>query len=195
MGSDSGPGISCPPSIMFKRVDRRLKRKAEQEELGIDSELKEALGIPDTDSDESDSDGDSDDSDEDSHEGGLDVEVDEDENAEALSNAGSGDELSERDDPDEIEMTIDQALTNPLYPSPSDPDTTLCFVCPGRQLKASSQIDIHLKSKARTISPQYSITHSHHISIIQDVSHNSQITARMRTTRAKTLGSSYPKRR
>jgi hypothetical protein len=41
---------------MFKRVARRVKKKEEEEALGIDEDMKEVLGMHDTDSEESDSD-------------------------------------------------------------------------------------------------------------------------------------------
>lgn len=134
---------------MFKRVDRRLKRKAEQEELGIDSELKEALGIPDTDSDESDSSDDDEESDEDEGEDEGNVEEDEadvekdidvDDDEEALSDDGSED--------DEYDRSVADVLANPLYPSATDPDKTRCSVCPGKTLSSPLKIGEHLKSKA-----------------------------------------------
>jgi hypothetical protein len=46
---------------MFKRVAKRVKRKEEEEALGLDEDMKEALGMHDTDSDESESDSSEDD--------------------------------------------------------------------------------------------------------------------------------------
>ncbi|KAF9052455.1 hypothetical protein BDZ89DRAFT_1153835 [Hymenopellis radicata] len=124
---------------MFKRVDRRLKRKAEQEELGIDSELKEALGIPETDSDESESDDDSDDGDDGQDENQDDDANDEDDPADEQSSSDEADE--------DVDMTVKQVLVNPLHPSPSNPDITKCFICPGKLLKNETMIQLHLKSK------------------------------------------------
>ncbi len=133
---------------MFKRVDRRLKRKAEQEELGIDSELKEALGLPETDSDESESDSDSDDD-------GQEDNPDDDENDDRQEeDDGRGDEQSSSDEADEdVHMTVKQVLANPLHPSPSNSDITKCFICPGKLLKNETMIQLHLKSKACTLLP------------------------------------------
>ncbi|KAI6108039.1 hypothetical protein F5141DRAFT_1120303 [Pisolithus sp. B1] len=39
---------------MFKRVEKRRKRRDEEERLGLDEETKEILGLNETDSDESD---------------------------------------------------------------------------------------------------------------------------------------------
>jgi hypothetical protein len=48
------------PLVMFKRLERKLKRKRKEEELGIDDDVKEVLGIYDMDSsDDSGSDSDS----------------------------------------------------------------------------------------------------------------------------------------
>lgn len=121
---------------MFKRVDRRLKRKAEDEALGIDGELKQALGIPDTDSDESDSSSDSSEDEAQAEEEEEDV-------------GGTEDE----DDDAEVKMTVAQVLENPLYISPQDIDMTACFVCPTKLFKGPSMIQIHLRSKACIIFP------------------------------------------
>jgi len=39
---------------MFKRVDKKRKKREEEEELGLDQEMKEIIGLSDTDSEESD---------------------------------------------------------------------------------------------------------------------------------------------
>ena len=59
--------------IMFKRVEKRIWKKEKEEELGLDSEMKEVLGLQDTDSEESDSssDNDSDGSDSDDEENAI----------------------------------------------------------------------------------------------------------------------------
>ncbi|KAK0223247.1 hypothetical protein IW262DRAFT_1365529 [Armillaria fumosa] len=120
---------------MFKRVDRRLKRRAEDEALGIDGELKQALGIPDTDSDESDS---SSDSAEDE------AQAEEEEEEEDVGG------IEDEDDGAEVRMTVAQVLENPLYISPQDSDMTACFVCPTKLFKGPSMIQIHLRSKHHT---------------------------------------------
>jgi len=43
---------------MFKRVEKQFKRKKHEDELGIDEEMKDILGLNNTDSDESSSDDD-----------------------------------------------------------------------------------------------------------------------------------------
>ena len=47
---------------MFKRVEKRRRKKEEEEELGLNEEMKEIMGMHDTDSEESASDTDSDNS-------------------------------------------------------------------------------------------------------------------------------------
>ncbi|KIJ52488.1 hypothetical protein M422DRAFT_43343 [Sphaerobolus stellatus SS14] len=42
------------PEAMFKRIAKRQRRQEEEEELGLDYEAKQVLGLQDTDSDESD---------------------------------------------------------------------------------------------------------------------------------------------
>ena len=37
---------------MFKRVQKRQRKQEKEEELGLDSEIKEVLGLQDTDSEE-----------------------------------------------------------------------------------------------------------------------------------------------
>ncbi|KAG7451269.1 uncharacterized protein BT62DRAFT_926928 [Guyanagaster necrorhizus] len=115
---------------MFKRVDRRLKRKAEDDALGIDDELKQALGIPHNDSDDSDSSSDS---------------------SEDEAHAEDEDGVVEDEGDDtEVKMTIAQVLENPIYNSPTDIDMTACFVCPAKRFKGPSMIQIHLCSKHHT---------------------------------------------
>ncbi|KAF8720860.1 hypothetical protein AX14_010647 [Amanita brunnescens Koide BX004] len=43
---------------MFKRIEKRLKRREEERQLGIDDETRDILGLNDTDSEESESDSD-----------------------------------------------------------------------------------------------------------------------------------------
>ena len=40
---------------MFKRVEKRIRKREKEEELGLDGDMKEMLGLNDTDSDESSS--------------------------------------------------------------------------------------------------------------------------------------------
>ena len=90
---------------MFKRVEKR-RRKKEEEELGLDEDMKEVLGIHDTDSEESNSESDSEperDSDSDVEEGrGLGEEGDESE--------GEDEESGEEEEEEDPSVTVAQAL-------------------------------------------------------------------------------------
>lgn len=66
---------------MFKRVARRIRKKEEEEELGLNEEMKEVLGMHDTDSEESDSESEDDGESDGSH----------DENSQEGSDADSAD--------------------------------------------------------------------------------------------------------
>ncbi|KAH9856580.1 hypothetical protein C2E23DRAFT_865989 [Lenzites betulinus] len=96
---------------MFKRVAKRIRKKEREEELGLDGELKEILGMNNIDSDDDSSDSDSggssdddrpakrvsgaqsDDSDEDSDGESDEEEADEDEELDGELDAGEGSEV------------------------------------------------------------------------------------------------------
>ena len=138
---------------MFKRVDKRRKRKEEEEELGINEEMKEAMGLNDTDSDESAS------SEEDEH-SGSDSEVGDgrepgiDENTEGDD---EGDEDSEEEEDasedDEPTLSVGDALLKPVRSS-ADGDHSTCVFCPHAILKHDVMVRVHLDSKARLESYQ-----------------------------------------
>ncbi|PFH53043.1 hypothetical protein AMATHDRAFT_45681 [Amanita thiersii Skay4041] len=139
---------------MFKRVEKRIKRKEEERELGIDDEVRDVLGLNDTDSEESVS--------ESEDEG--DMNVDGEDVSEEGEEEGSDDEwggIGGAMDVDESEeeeeptyatvMTISQVLKNPIYVDPSNSATHLCGVCPGKLLKTSLMIEEHTKSNAQKL--------------------------------------------
>ncbi|VDB86702.1 unnamed protein product [Peniophora sp. CBMAI 1063] len=135
---------------MFKRVDKRRKRKEEEEELGIDEEMKEAMGFNDTDSDESAS---SEDEDDDGSENGSEaVEGDEEvggEDDDEGSEEDEDDEGSEEEDASDEEPTISvgEALLKPVR-AISNGDHSTCVFCPSAILKHEMMIRVHLDSKA-----------------------------------------------
>ena len=111
-------------------------------------EMKEVLGMHDTDSDESDSSsGDSSDSGSSDDEGEItpnDVadeqaedEVDEEDEEE------SGDELSHSIP----QMSVTETMQDPVYIFSTDPDVMACALCPGKLLKNTTMADIHKSSK------------------------------------------------
>lgn len=142
---------------MFKRVEKRLKRKEREDELGLDEDMKEVLGFNDTDSDESESEVDSDEQssmideeempdiefDDDEAEGG---DFDEESDDGELQNYEAGDQ------PERALITIAEALTNPIFIVSLDPDINECIVCPGKQLKSQKMIEAHKTSNACTLS-------------------------------------------
>ncbi|KIY64997.1 hypothetical protein CYLTODRAFT_445638 [Cylindrobasidium torrendii FP15055 ss-10] len=140
---------------MFKRIDRRLKRKAEQEELGIDGDLKEQLGLV-TDSDESESDSDSDgegqgessDADNDVDAAGSDNEgIEEEDGEEQDSDSEEEDDGGSSEDENTLDRSVAEVLENPLFLASEDPPTTLCSVCPGKILTTVQAVETHSLSK------------------------------------------------
>jgi len=123
---------------MFKRVDKRRRKKEEEEKLGLDEEVKEILGIQDTDSEESESESDSDESEEE------DSAVDEEVN----SGEDEDDDDEEEDEDEDPSLTVDQALKDPLYIVSILPDVKACIVCPGKFLKSVKMAQLHRTSNA-----------------------------------------------
>ncbi|KAJ3505340.1 hypothetical protein NLJ89_g7473 [Agrocybe chaxingu] len=135
---------------MFKRVEKRRRKKQEEEELGLDEDMKEILGMHDTDSEESasesDSGGSSGEEDEEDDEMHPDVDAEE-----ALS--GEEDEEDEDEDAEEDpEVSVGQALKDPVYVVSVMPEVRACIVCPGKLLKGIKMVDLHRISNACTLS-------------------------------------------
>lgn len=131
---------------MFKRIEKRIRKKEKEEELGLDADTKETLGIHDTDSDESASSSSSEEErddegasgaeeDEEAESGDMD-EAEDEEEEEAESSSGD----------DEPHMSVSEALQDPLYVIEDEHNTQGCIVCPGKLLKNPVMIDVHLKS-------------------------------------------------
>lgn len=124
---------------MFKRVEKRRRKQEEEEALGLDGDMKEILGIQDTDSEESDSDSSSDD-------GPEDV-ADEDEQGSDRDD----DEDSESDGEEKEELpvvVVSEALKDPVYVVSIQPTHWACVVCPGRSLKGKGTLETHKTSSA-----------------------------------------------
>ncbi|GBE88013.1 hypothetical protein SCP_1202390 [Sparassis crispa] len=130
---------------MYKRVEKRLKKHQKEEELGLNDEMKEVLGMHDTDSDESSSgeshggDSDGDDFAEDT-EGIADGHEDEDD---LEGEQDTDDDLEEDDEPP---MSIAKAVVDPIYTISLEPKVQACLVCPGKLLKNRAMTEIHRKS-------------------------------------------------
>ena len=125
---------------MFKRVEKRSRKKAEEEELGLDENMKEILGMHDTDSDESDSNSDQ------SSAGDTDDEVEEE-----MGSFGGGLERNEDDAEEERIITVREALLDPIYLVSLQPEVKACIVCPGKLLKGTKMVKLHRTSNACTL--------------------------------------------
>ena len=143
---------------MFKRVEKKLARKREEEELGITEEIKEAIGLNDLDSSSSDESGSS------SSSSGpkisskrkrlLDDESDvgSDADSEGQSPAVSDDQDDDGDEDEPgVQMTIEEALHNPLYVISIQPDIRGCIVCPRKLLKNDPMVSVHMRSQVRCV--------------------------------------------
>ncbi|KAI5116399.1 hypothetical protein M0805_005867 [Coniferiporia weirii] len=146
---------------MFKRLTRKQERIEREEELGLDDETKQVLGMHDTDSDESDTDSDSDsDLDSDLDAGSeLDGEgVDAQMRMEWLAAEGGGSEDEDESDEegldldeeldDEPPVVLSEALKNPIYLVSMDPDVRACIACPKKLLKNGRMVEVHIESAA-----------------------------------------------
>jgi hypothetical protein len=124
------PSRDSDPPVMFKRVEKRRRKKEEEEALGLDEDMKEIMGIQDTDSEESESD-----SDDDGIGGGLDEEEDVE---------------GESEDSDELHppITVKDALRDPVYVVAIDPPAYGCVACPGKIFKSSETLEQHKTSHA-----------------------------------------------
>jgi hypothetical protein len=128
--------------IMFKRMEKRRRKRVEEEELGIDEDMKEILGMHDTDSEESDSDSDQDES----------SAGDVNEEQQELSRTDKGWESDQEEDEEEHVITVQEALRDPVYLVSLQPDVKACIVCPGKLLKGAKMVELHRTSKACTLS-------------------------------------------
>ncbi|KAG0698513.1 hypothetical protein DFH29DRAFT_90670 [Suillus ampliporus] len=130
---------------MFKRVEKKRKKLEEEEELGIDEDMKEFMGFNDTDSDESASDSDS------SSDGHSDADQSGEEDAEeAEAEDENGDEMEDVDasDDEEPPISLSEALRDPIYVVSLDPDVRACILCKGKVIKGTQMSTIHKASTA-----------------------------------------------
>jgi hypothetical protein len=159
---------------MFKRIDRRRKRKEAEETLGLDEGERGVFGLHDTDSSESDTDS------------------SESASASSSSSATSSDQHGTRSrnkrkrgssssspsdesggdedgglatDDEEVEddqnsdralnptltLTIRSALREPVRLIRLHPEAWVCAFCPGRILKHATMVKVHEASRVRTL--------------------------------------------
>ncbi|KAI0346163.1 hypothetical protein BDW22DRAFT_1352177 [Trametopsis cervina] len=146
---------------MFKRVQKRVQKRQREEELGLDGDMKEVLGLQDTDSDESDSSSDEDGTDAESLDGDdasgeagensvelpadTDEVADEDDDEQEVEES----EESEDEDADKIPpMSVTEAVKDSVYIISLDPRVEACILCPGKLLKNRTMSEVHKASKA-----------------------------------------------
>lgn len=118
---------------MFKRVEKRRKRRDEEEKLGLDEETKEILGLNETDSEESDTGSES-------GEG--------DQAGDDLPSVQDGECDSEGDVDEEPPMSIEETLKNPVYLISLDPTVHGCVLCRGKIIKNAEMAVVHKGSVA-----------------------------------------------
>jgi hypothetical protein len=154
---------------MFKRVDRRRKRKENEERLGLDEDQWEVFGLHHTDSSESESD--SSDSastsssdghstqsrkkrkrgasppsyDESGEDEGGGPTTDDEEDEEGSSDHGTHPPL-----------TIASALKEPIRLIHPNSEVWVCAFCPGKALKHAAMIKVHETSRVRRLQSQRS---------------------------------------
>lgn len=145
---------------MFKRVDRRRKRKEKEERLGLDEDQLGVFGLHHTDSSESESD--SPDSASTSSSDGLATRSRKKRKREASSPSydedGEDDDSESATDDEEDEgnsnhgsyppLTIASALKEPIRPD-SDSEEWVCAFCPGKTLKHVAMVKVHEASRVR----------------------------------------------
>lgn len=149
---------------MFKRVEKRRRKLEKEEKLGLTEEMKEVLGMHDTDSDESESESD---------EGSLgegsgtedegnavmqDVEVDEealnvvaegegDEDEDEDEGENEGDEDAEEEDHQRPPLSVTEAIADPIYSLSTKSFLKACAVCPAKRFRDEKFIEEHRNSK------------------------------------------------
>ncbi|KAH9838582.1 uncharacterized protein C8Q71DRAFT_856519 [Rhodofomes roseus] len=139
---------------MFKRVARRQERQERDEEMGLDAETKEVLGLHDTDSEESSSSsGSEDDSDAEEEVGGVipvvESETEDEDEDEGLSEHDEGsEEDAHSDDDQEPQLSVAEALKDPLYLISLEPEVRACIACRGKLLKNAIMCEVHRSSNA-----------------------------------------------
>lgn len=142
---------------MFKRVEKRQRKLEEEEELGLTEEMKEVMGMHDTDSDESDSGEEGNSSDQEEGGDGLDASGEEDylEGVEEVDEEVDEEAEEEIDEEDEEVMerpplSVTEAMADPLYTLTSKGFLKVCAVCPAKRLKDTKMEEEHRNSKVRS---------------------------------------------
>lgn len=132
---------------MFKRVEKRQRKKEEEAELGLDEDMKQVLGMNDTDSEESASD--TDDSESNGAEGSGQEEVYDSDAEERVHEQDEGDESE--DETSLPVITVQEALRDPVYIISLEPNVKGCILCPRKILKGAKMVELHRTSNACTL--------------------------------------------
>jgi len=147
---------------MFKRVDRRRKRKEIEERLGLDDDERGVFGLHDTDSSESESDASesasaSSSSATSSNECRTQPRKKRKRGTSSPSNDDSGESATDEDEEGSSEhgiglrLTIASALKEPIRLIRPDPEAWVCTFCPGKILKHAAMVKVHEASRVRTL--------------------------------------------
>ena len=153
---------------MFKRVDRRRKRKEIEERLGLDDDARVVFGLHDTDSSESESDASEAASSSSTSSDGYrtqlknkrkrgasapsDNEGDENESGESAT-VDEEDESESGENGSALHLTIASALKEPVRFIRTDPEAWVCTFCPGKILKHEAMVKVHEASRVRPLQP------------------------------------------
>jgi len=124
---------------MFKRVEKR-RRKREEEELGLDEDTKDLLGLHDTDSAESDTGSESD----------MDPRTNDDVEEEEAVEGGDESEPGDRDE--EPPISVEEALKDPVYLISFEPTTHGCILCKSKIIKNAQMATTHRDSAVSAMS-------------------------------------------
>ncbi|KAG6333023.1 hypothetical protein ID866_6067 [Astraeus odoratus] len=132
---------------MFKRVEKRRRKRKEEEKLGLDEGMKEIMGLNDTDSDETNSESESEvgsqESDDIESGDGEQTEGDEDDREH-----GDEDDREHGDEDEEPPISVEEALKDPVYLISIDPTIHGCILCKGKTIKNAGMATVHRDSIA-----------------------------------------------
>ena len=136
---------------MFKRVEKKLAKNKKEEELGLSEEIKAAVGLIDDDSSSDETEASSSTSNPQvpsKRKLLLDDEPDasSDGDSEGQDSGTAGDPEDYEDEPG-VQMSVEEAIHDPLYIISIQPDIRGCLVCPRKLLKNNTMASVHMKSQ------------------------------------------------
>ncbi|KAI0029349.1 hypothetical protein K488DRAFT_88823 [Vararia minispora EC-137] len=138
---------------MFKRVDRRRRREEEREELGLDGDMGEIMGLNETDSSESDTSSDEESGDDNGEgiEGSEDAYKSDEERSEGdWKDQKSAEDLEGQREAHEglgdANTSLSTALRSPIQISANG--SFICVLCPQKVLRHDVMVQMHESSQA-----------------------------------------------